>query len=55
MEWWRENASWVTLGLTLIACAAGLAFGVSPMEVLGVFLFGLVLTTMNSLRRRKDQ
>jgi hypothetical protein len=52
MDWWRENARWVTLGLTLIVCGAGLAFGVSAMEVLGVFLFGLVLTTVNGLRRK---
>jgi len=54
MEWYRENARWVTLGLTLVVCVAGLAFGVSAMEVLGVFLFGLVLTTINGLRRGGD-
>lgn len=54
MQWWRANASWATLALTLAVCIAGLAFGVSAMEVLGVFLFGLVLTTVNSLKRKGE-
>ena len=52
MDWWRANALWLTLGLTLAVCAAGLAMGVDPMQVLGVFLFGLVLTTINMLGRK---
>ena len=42
----------VTLVMTLILCAGGLIFGVRPIEVLGVFLFGLVLTAVNSIKRK---
>ncbi len=38
--------------LTLVVCAAGLLLGVPTMEVLGVFLFGLVLTAVNSIKRK---
>lgn len=51
-DWWKQNAAWVTLGLTLLVCGAGLAMGVNEMQVLGVFLFGLVLTTVNLLGRK---
>ncbi len=51
-DWWKQNSAWVTLGLTLVVCAIGLAMGVPPMQVLGVFLFGLVLTTVNMLGRK---
>ena len=43
---------WLTLGLTLVLCAIGLAMGIPPIEILGVFLFGLVLTAVNSLKRK---
>ena len=42
----------VTLIMTFVLCAGGLVFGVRPIEVLGVFLFGLVLTAVNSIRRK---
>lgn len=49
--WWRDNAGWVTLALTLVVCAIGFVMGVLPIEILGVFLLGLVLTTVNFIRR----
>ena len=55
MDWWKANAWWLTLALTLAVCAAGLAYGVPPMEILGVLLFGLVLTSINRLGRRGDR
>jgi hypothetical protein len=52
MDWWRANARWLTLGLTIVLCGLGLLMGVPPVEVLGVFLFGLVLTAVNSMKRK---
>jgi hypothetical protein len=52
MDWWRANALWLTLGLTLVVCAIGLGMGIPPIEVLGVFLFGLVLTAVNGVKRK---
>jgi hypothetical protein len=42
----------ITLVMTLALCAGGLAFGVQPIEVIGVLLFGLILTAVNSIRRK---
>lgn len=52
-QWWRENAWWLTLSLTLVMCAFGLAYGVSEFEVVGLFLFGLVLTVLNRPKRNR--
>lgn len=51
MQWWRDNAWWLTLVLTLVVCVIGLAYGVSEFEVLGLFLFGSVLTLLNRPKR----
>jgi hypothetical protein len=48
---WREHPGWLTLGLTVILCGVGLLLGVPEMEILGVLLFGLVLTAVNSLKK----
>ena len=53
MNWWRENAGWVTLALTLAVCTIGFVTGVPEMEILGVFLLGLVLTTVNFIRKKE--
>jgi hypothetical protein len=54
MSWWKANAWWLTLALTLAVCVGGLLMGVPPVEVMGVFLFGLVLTTVNRLARKDE-
>lgn len=53
MDWWRANAASVTFGLTLVLCGIGLALDVPRLEILGVFLLGLVLTSVNLLRRKE--
>jgi hypothetical protein len=52
LELWRRRPAEVTLGLTLLVCAGGLILGVSPTEVMGVLLFGLILTAVNSIKRK---
>jgi hypothetical protein len=52
LELWRKRPAEVTLALTLAVCGVGLLFGVAPMEVLGVLLLGLVLTAVNSIKRK---
>lgn len=45
----------MTLALTLAVCALGLLMGIPLMEVMGVLLFGLVLTAVNSIKRKDPQ
>ncbi len=52
MNLWRERPAEVTLVLTLLLCGIGLLMGVEPMQVMGVLLFGLVLTAINSIKRK---
>ena len=52
LDLWRKRPAEVTLVLTLAVCALGLLLGVSLMEVVGVLLFGLVLTAVNSIKRK---
>lgn len=55
LDLWRKRPAELTLALTLAVCALGLVLGVAPMEVLGVLLFGLILTAVNSIRRKDPQ
>lgn len=55
LDLWRRKPAEVTLALTLAVCALGLLFGVALMEVLGVLLFGLVLTAVNSIKRKDPE
>jgi hypothetical protein len=55
LDLWRRRPAEVTFVLTLAVCASGLIVGVAPMEVMGVFLFGLILTAVNSIRRKDPE
>jgi hypothetical protein len=53
MNLWRDRPAEVTLILTLLLCGVGFVMGVEPMQLVGVLLFGLVLTAINSIKRRE--
>jgi hypothetical protein len=52
MHLWRDRPAEVTLVLTLALCGVGLLLSIDPMQVVGVLLFGLVLTAVNSIKRK---
>jgi hypothetical protein len=55
LDLWRRRPAELTFALTLAVSALGLVMGVSPAEVMGVFLFGLVLTAVNGIKRKDPE
>jgi hypothetical protein len=51
VQWWRHHPGWSTLILTILGSAALLAMDPSrKLEVLGIFVCGLVWSALNGLK-----